>query len=45
MWAITENQPPMNSVQNQRNVPGGSQMTDSMVGPGDMQVILQVTDR
>lgn len=44
MWVITENQPPTNSVQNRQNVLGVYHMTGSVVGPGDMEVILEVTD-
>ena len=44
MWVITENQPPTNSVQKKQNVLGVYHMTGSVVGPGDMEVILEVTD-
>lgn len=44
MRAIKENQPTMNSVQNKQNVLAIYQMTGSVLGPGDMEIILEATD-
>lgn len=42
--AIKETQPAMNSVQNKQNVLGIYQMAGSVLGPGDTEIILEVTD-
>lgn len=41
---ITENEPLTNSVQNKRNVLGVYHMLGSVVGFGDMEIGLEVTD-